>query len=234
MSMPEEINRILTDQISDILFCPTVTAINNLKNEGFKNKKCSVINVGDVMYDAAMYYLSKSKKPLTLGNDLKKFALVTIHRADNTNNIERLTGIVNALNEINLSTPVVCPVHPRTKKILLDSSVKPTFTMVDPVSYFEMIWLLQNCSIVITDSGGLQKEAYFFNKYCITMRDQTEWVELVDAGVNKLVGASTKAITAELSRVQGLTDLHHSFKNKLYGEGNAAQLIIQSILEHSE
>lgn len=233
MKMPEEINRIITDQVSSVLFCPTRTAIKNLQKEGFENRSCQVLNVGDVMYDAAMYYASKSKKPQSLSNDLGNYALVTIHRADNTNNVERLTSIVHALNEINLSTPVICPVHPRTKKVLLDLPIQPTFLMIDPVGYFEILWLLQNSSFVITDSGGLQKEAYFFNKHCITMRDQTEWVELIEAGVNKLVGASKECIVNEASRIKSLTHSKTSFGDKLYGDGNAAEIIVKSILERS-
>lgn len=227
MQMPEEINRILTDQISNILFCPTDTAINNLKNEGFENKNCQIINVGDVMYDAAMYYASKSRKPSSVSAG-DGFALVTIHRADNTDDVERLSNIVLALNEINLTTPVICPVHPRTKKLISSLTVKPSFLMVDPVSYFEMLWLLQNCAVVVTDSGGLQKEAYFFNKFCLTMRDQTEWVELVQAGANVLVGADCKSIVQKydqhrLSVVNG---------GELYGNGNSAQKIITELLKN--
>tara|TARA_R110002096_G_scaffold103125_5_gene227370 strand:+ start:1179 stop:2273 length:1095 start_codon:yes stop_codon:yes gene_type:complete len=229
MQMPEEINRILTDQVSSILFCPTDTAINNLKNEGFENKNCQVINVGDVMYDAAMYYSSKSRKPSSVSAD-DGFALVTIHRADNTDNVDRLSNIVAALNEINLTTPVVCPVHPRTKKMILDLNIKPTFLMIDPVSYFEMIWLLKNCTVVVTDSGGLQKEAYFFKKYCVTIREQTEWVELTQAGVNKLVVAVKSNIVAEVS--ESLTNVNSisPFKDNIYGDGNAAKSIVSILI----
>jgi UDP-GlcNAc3NAcA epimerase len=230
MQMPEEINRILTDQVSNILFCPTETAIANLKNEGFDNKNCQVINVGDVMYDAALYYSTKSRKPATVHLD-KEFALVTIHRADNTESVERLTSIVAALNEINETTPVICPIHPRSKQLILSLENKPKFMLIDPVSYFEMIWLLQNCSLVITDSGGLQKEAYFFKKPCITMRDQTEWVELIEAGVNQLVGASQSLIVEKSVEVKKLICDTSLFTKEIYGAGNAANKIIESLVD---
>ena len=229
MKMPEEVNRILTDQISDVLFCPTETAIANLNNEGFGNKNCQVINVGDVMYDAALYYSSKSRKPKTVNQD-KNFALVTIHRADNTENVERLSSIVSALNEINETTPVICPIHPRSKQLILGLENKPNFILIDPVSYFEMIWLLQNCSLVITDSGGLQKEAYFFKKPCITMRDQTEWVELIEAGVNQLVGASQSLIVEKSLEVQKSICDNSLFSKEIYGAGNASNKIIETLV----
>ena len=230
MQMPEEINRILTDQVSNILFCPTETAIANLKNEGFERKNCLSTNVGDVMYDAALYYSSKSRKPITVSLN-KDFALVTIHRADNTENIERLSSIVDALNEINETTAVICPIHPRSKQLILSLENKPKFKLIDPVSYFEMIWLLQNCSIVITDSGGLQKEAYFFKKPCITMRDQTEWVELIEAGVNQLVGASQSLIFEKYVEMKKLVCDNSLFNKEIYGTGKAANKIIKSLVD---
>lgn len=232
MRMPEEINRILTDQVSNILFCPTDTAVKNLKNEGFDNKNCHIINVGDVMYDAAMYYSSKSRKPVSV-KQKDGFALVTIHRADNTDSEERLSNIVCALNEVNLTTPVVCPIHPRTKKLISTLSIKPSFRMVDPVSYFEMIWLLQNCSIVITDSGGLQKEAYFFKKACITMREQTEWVELIELGVNKLVGVNADNIITAANDFINNPISSNAFDSKIYGNACTANLIVEYIRENS-
>lgn len=230
MQMPEEINRILTDQVSSVLFCPTQTAVDNLHNEGFKNKNCKIINVGDVMYDAALYYSSKSKKPKTLDID-SRFVLVTIHRADNTDDQDRLTNIVNALNEINKTVPVICPVHPRTRKMIANLPVTPTFKMLEPVSYFEMIWLLNNCKLVITDSGGLQKEAYFFKKYCITIREQTEWVELTNAGINKLVAAIKSSIVDEVSKNLTNRNSLSSFDDRIYGAGNASTEIIKFLIK---
>ncbi|GIC16456.1 UDP-N-acetylglucosamine 2-epimerase (non-hydrolyzing) [Vibrio cholerae] len=230
MRMPEEINRILTDQISALLFCPTQVAIENLSNEGFKKRECKLINVGDVMYDAALYYAAKSKRPASL-NIEEDFVLVTIHRADNTDNEDRLKNIVNALNKINESVSVVCPVHPRTRKVIANLSEKPKFDMIEPVSYFEMIWLINNCKMVITDSGGLQKEAYFFKKYCITIREQTEWVELVNSGHNTLVAADTdKIVELFYSGMDSPTNEFIPF----YGDGTAAGKIIKHILEYSK
>lgn len=230
MEMPEEINRILTDQISSVLFCPTDTAMNNLRNEGYQNKNCKVYNVGDVMYDAVMYYSSKSRRPNSV-NIERKFVLATIHRADNTDSNERLSNIVAALNKIHKTIPVVCPVHPRTKKHILNLEVKPNFLMVDPVSYFEMIWLLDNCSAVVTDSGGLQKEAYFFKKFCITMREQTEWVELVNEKVNFLVGNDPVLIVNKVMEALE-NDEESRFDGKsLYGDADAAARIVKCLSE---
>jgi len=227
MKMPEEVNRILTDQISNLLFCPTETAVNNLKQEGFHNRPGKVFNVGDVMYDAALYYSKKAYKPENLPN-VSAFALVTIHRADNTDSKERLTNIVEALNEIHRSTPVVCPIHPRTQKVMENLGIDPEFITLPPVSYFEMIWLLQQAKLVITDSGGLQKEAYFFNKQCITMRDQTEWVELIVAGVNTLVGADKAKILAAFHA----SSCFKSNQEALYGKGTAAHEIVQLLMDN--
>lgn len=227
MAMPEEVNRILTDQISTTLFCPTQTAVKNLKNEGFKSRICKIYNVGDVMYDAAMYYAPKSEKPKQLTINGRDFALVTIHRAENTDDPEKLFSIIQALNEISLSIPIVCPLHPRTQKLIKELDLQFDANVLTPVGYFEMIWLLQNCSAVLTDSGGLQKEAYFFNKPCITMREQTEWVELVEAGVNKLVGADTNKI------INGFNSVHNTkitSSDNLYGNAKAAFKIIEKLM----
>lgn len=225
MKMPEEVNRILTDQISEFLFCPTQTAVKNLNAEGFSTRPGNIHLVGDVMYDAALFYSPKAVKPL--GVEDTYFALVTIHRADNTDDLDRLSSIISALNEINLTTPVICPIHPRTQKVMEQANIKPEFTLLPPVSYFEMMWLLQNAKLVITDSGGLQKEAYFFEKQCITMRDQTEWVELIEAGVNRLVGADRDKIIDAYQTLSFST----SSGQGLYGDGNAAHEILSIILD---
>ncbi|GAB1465728.1 UDP-N-acetylglucosamine 2-epimerase (non-hydrolyzing) [Aliarcobacter cryaerophilus] len=193
MKMPEEVNRILTDRVSNILFCPTDTAIQNLKNEGYENFDCKIVKSGDVMQDGAMFYKNLAVKPnIEIKNS---FILCTIHRAENTDDETRLRSIFEALNEIAKETQVILPLHPRTKKILenlkLDIS---NLTIIEPVGYLEMVWLIDNCDFVMTDSGGLQKEAYFFEKQCITLRDETEWVELVECGANTLVGADKEKI----------------------------------------
>jgi UDP-GlcNAc3NAcA epimerase len=222
MRMPEEVNRILTDRISDHLFCPTDTAINNLKNEGFNDFDCKIHRSGDVMQDAALYYAQfseeKSDVLAKLGNP-KNFALTTIHRAENTDDPIRLTSIISALNEINKSQQVICPLHPRTRKILENLPEKPAFSIIDPVGYFDMIELLKHASLVMTDSGGLQKEAFFFQNACITMRDQTEWTELVDNGYNMLAGADKEAI---LGAYDTMRSLNLDFSKDLYGGGMAS------------
>ena len=227
MQMPEEINRILTDQISNILFCPTESAVNNLMNEGFSDKNCHIYNVGDVMFDAAMYYSSKSVKPAPMNIKEDNFALATIHRAENTDNFDNLKNIVEALNEINKNMPVICPLHPRTRKILSKNKLASNFKIIDPIGYFEMIWLLQNCSIVLTDSGGLQKEAYFFHKPCVTLREQTEWIELVEIKANKLAGSDYTMI---VTHTDDLLKARINFQEKLYGSANAAEIIIDEII----
>lgn len=231
MTMPEEINRIVTDRISNVLFCPTHTAINNLEKEGFKNFNCTIIHSGDVMYDAVLYYQKKIKTNSTiiqkenLGN--KNFILATIHRAENTNNPKRLGEICNALNQISKEIQIVLPLHPRTRAILKDQNLKLDIKVIDPVGYFDMLALLEGCSLVMTDSGGLQKEAYFFNKYCLTLRDQTEWVELVDVGANTLVGADINTILNGFHKAMASKVVA---QNNLYGNGRASELIAKTIL----
>jgi UDP-GlcNAc3NAcA epimerase len=229
--MPEEINRILTDRISDILFCPTETAVNNLMNEGFANIQSKIILSGDVMQDAALYYKAKSdQESKTLqDNGLQDgaYALATIHRAENTDNIDRLREIVTALNKVNTTIPVVVPLHPRTGKILATSHIIPEFKIIEPVGYFDMVQLLSHSKFVLTDSGGVQKEAYFFNKYCITLRNETEWIELVANGYNQLVGASSEKI---LAAVKSISNKEFVKSSELYGGGNAAERICDEIM----
>lgn len=228
IDMPEEINRILTDRISDILFCPTQTAVKNLQNEGYENLDCDVKAVGDVMQDAALFYSGKSKKPeMELP---KKFALCTVHRAENTDSPKRLKNIFAALEEISENTPVVLPLHPRTRGKL--NTINYDFQnskirFINPVGYLEMVWLLSNCKFVLTDSGGLQKEAYFFSKPCVTMRDETEWVELVENGFNNLAGADKKRIVELAEEVSSNENL--DFSMRLYGNGNAGKIIIENL-----
>ncbi len=229
MKMPEEINRILTDRISDLLFCPTVNAVNNLLNEGFNNFPGRFYNVGDVMYDAAVYYGSKSSQQTDIINRLnpenKEFVLCTVHRQENTDDPEKLKSIIEALNEINLKIPVVLPLHPRTRKIIEALNIPVNFKPIDPVGYFEIVELLKHCSLVITDSGGMQKEAYFFKKYCITLREETEWTELSDNGFNYLAGSDKSKILSLFERLR-LTPAF-SDRLRLYGEGNACEKIVQ-------
>ena len=225
MNMPEEINRILTDRVSTILFCPTQTAIDNLNNEGFTNFNCQIVKSGDVMQDGALFYKSLAKK--VDSNIEGNYILSTMHRAENTDDITRLTSIIKALNTINKDKQVIVPLHPRTKKIIEKHEIDVEFTIIEPVGYLEMVWLIDNCDLVMTDSGGLQKEAFFFEKPCITLRDETEWVELVDNGFNVLAGADKNRII-ELYENFKFSD---NFSLDLYGNGRASQSIVQKLLK---
>ncbi len=231
MKMPEEINRILTDRISDILFTPNENAIETLKNEGFYNFNCTIINSGDVMEDSALYYASKSEEKSkileTLGIKIGEYCLATIHRQENTDDLSRITAIVKALNEINKKIPVVLPLHPRTCKKLADYGISIDCTIINPVGYFDMLQLIKNCKLVLTDSGGLQKEAYFFNKYCITLRNETEWTELVENGYNFIAGASFNTIIDIFSLIK---DKMFNKSHNFYGGGTASQKIATSLV----
>lgn len=232
MEMPEEINRILTDRISDILFCPTDNAVENLNKEGFRNFPCQIIQNGDVMQDAAMYYSKKSAEKSSIISEQKleagNFVLCTLHRQENTDSLENLTSIINALNRINKETPIVLPLHPRTKKILKQNNITKHPAVIDPVGYFDMLELLKKCAIVMTDSGGLQKEAFFFQKHCVTIREQTEWVELVDHGFNIIAGTNENTI---FECYKKMIQKSSNFDIDLYGRGLASQSIAQTILK---
>lgn len=224
MRMPEEINRILTDHISDILFCPTETAVKNLKNEGFDQKPIKVLNVGDVMQDSSIFFAERAVK----GEALKavpenNFIVATLHRAENTDDPARLKAIVDALNYIHKNIlPLVLPLHPRTQKVVQSLGLQLDMLVLEPVGYLEMIWLLKHCNAVVSDSGGVQKEAFFFKKPCITMRDQTEWVELIENGVNVLAGADTQKI---IEFTQAMLSKTIDDPLNLYGGGKASQNI---------
>ncbi len=227
MKMPEEVNRILTDRISKWLFCPTTTAVKNLEAEGYKNYDCSISLVGDVMFDAVLFYRNKIETHSTI---LKKinlqnnpFVLATLHRAENTNDVNRLKQICEAFNEISKQVEIILPLHPRTKAFLTKENITLNATVIEPVGYFDMLALLSNCNMVMTDSGGLQKEAYFFEKFCITLRDQTEWVELVESGVNVLASADKEKI---LTHFMAAKNKPVNARAGLYGDGHAALKIV--------
>ena len=225
MRMPEEINRILTDQISDILFCPTQAAMCNLQREGFASKPVQLLQVGDVMQDAALLFAQAATQVRVEGVEGDGFILATLHRAENTDDLERLSAIVGALNALHMDqAPIVLPLHPRTRAAIAKAGLDLKVQVIDPVGYLEMVALLRRCALVITDSGGVQKEAFFFGKACVTMRDQTEWVELVEVGANTLVGADAAAIQAAVGANLGrlVTD-----EGQLYGGGMAAQRVAQ-------
>lgn len=230
-AMPEEQNRIVTDHLSEWLFCPTETAVNNLKTEGVTK---GVHLVGDIMYDAALYYKDLIKEEQENGvhrlnaiSGLKPeifnspFALATVHRAENTDNFQKLANIVNALNQLN--TTVILPLHPRTLKKIQEQKLifsKNVF-VTKPVGYLEMLELEMKAEFIITDSGGVQKEAYFMKKPCITLREETEWIETVKSGWNKLVGTNTELITSTSTNIN-YPEMHKSF----YGSGQTARNIL--------
>ncbi|QOW42834.1 UDP-N-acetylglucosamine 2-epimerase (non-hydrolyzing) [Acinetobacter indicus] len=219
--MPEEINRILTDQLSDYLFVPSMGAKKNLLKEGISSDKIFV--VGDIMYDVSLYYKEKMQKPKWF-DDLKlnQFILCTIHRAENTDDPVKLSNILKGL-ELS-QRDIILPLHPRTiGKIKKYGLVIPSnIRMVDPTGYLEMVWLEIHCDLIVTDSGGVQKEAYFHGKYCVTLREETEWVELVQKGFNKLVGSKSMLIADSLSNIH-----KKEIKNTdIYGEGDAADKIL--------
>ena len=229
MGMPEEINRILTDRISDVLFCPTKIAVSNLNKEGYENISCRIINVGDVMQDAALFYSDKAQKPVV---DLpNRFILATIHRAENTDDLDILRSIFESFEFISKQKKIVLPLHPRTKQRLKELNYNFNSTnivFIEPVGYLEMVYLLKNCDLVMTDSGGVQKEAYFFSKLCITLRNETEWIELVDNGFNIIAGNQAEKIINSYNEFAVKNDC--SFEMELYGSGNAGSLILNEIL----
>jgi len=230
MKMPEEINRILTDRVSKLLLCPTAQAIINLRNEGFDKLPVIVELVGDIMEDAALFYKkqSKQKSGIIKQHSLERgnFVLFTLHRAENTNDSSRMFEIIKGINEVSAHCKVVWPVHPRMREQLEILELYDDILIINPVGYFDMIELIDHSKMVITDSGGLQKEAYFFNKFCLTVRDQTEWVELVEHGFNVLVGADSKKI------LEAFSYLDEKKFNKfvhLYGNGGSAMRMVKAI-----
>lgn len=229
MSMPEEINRVLVDKISDILFCPSERAIKNLLSEGithkYPKKFPGVFLVGDVMYDALLFYLhiAKKKSGILKKESLKRqeYYLLTTHRAENTDNKGRLKEILTTLNEIaREGTPVIFPAHPRTAKLIPALNIKAVskaLKILPPVAYFDMLTLEANAKAIITDSGGIQKEAYFLKVPCITLRETTEWIETVEAGYNCIVGTDGNKIK---KAVRGIGKTTYT-RDNCYGNGTA-------------
>lgn len=230
MRMPEEINRILTDSISDWLFTPTDAAIQHLRSEGVAADK--IIPVGDVMYDVALHFgarVAETDGALSrLGLASGGYVLATVHRAENTDDAARLEGIVTTLIATAQNLPVVWPLHPRTRgmlqrKGLLNRLRASGVRLIEPVGYLEMVQLEKYAALVVTDSGGVQKEAYFFQVPCVTMRDETEWVELVQAGWNRLAPPDDPdAVTTAISEALGTRGREVS----PYGGGDAADKIV--------
>lgn len=233
MRMPEEINRIITDRVSSLLLCPTETAVRNLHDEGLRN---NVHQVGDVMYDVALYYGERARLESTILSRLnikeKGFALATCHRAENTDNVQNLEQIFRALGEISSNhIPVVLSLHPRTRRKVEDFGLWQFLTgmiVTEPLSFLDMVALEQAAKIILTDSGGVQKEAFFHGVPCVTMRDQTEWTETVDLGWNTLTGANAGKIQSAAERLLdcccGVTH------TQPYGSGFSAEATVNRIL----
>jgi UDP-N-acetylglucosamine 2-epimerase len=244
-TMPEEINRLLTDHLSAFLFCPTDQAVRNLFKEGIKEGGTrKVKNVGDVMYDSILYYSKIAEKKSTILHGLNlvnpqsairnpQYYLATLHRAENTDDPKRLKSILRALNEIGENTPIVLPLHPRTKKMMkvhhLFSEFK-NIKWIDPVSYLDMLQLEKKAKAILTDSGGIQKEAYWLKVPCFTLREETEWVETVKSGWNVLVGTGMKRIVKEVSHTERRRKYLKG--DKVFGDGKASQKIVRILIRH--
>ncbi len=226
--MPEEENRIFADKRSNLLFCPTDTAVSNLKNEGITK---GVHRVGDVMYDSLLYYLKLAEERSNIDQKLKikpgEYFLATIHRAENTDNFEHLKKILQALNELDL--PVIFPVHPRTLKLIKGVELELlNIIMIEPVPYLDMLILEKNASIIFTDSGGVQKEAYFLKVPCVTLRNETEWVETVKSGKNVLAVVNDLDIKKAVEYVKDAKD--KPFPG-FYGDGGSSHKILDMLLK---
>ena len=252
-AMPEEVNRLLTDHLSTFLFCPTDQAVRNLLKEGIKDGGTRIVkNVGDVMYDSILYYSKIAKRRSAILEELglytsnsvrnadlhslrtPNYYLATLHRAENTDDPKKLKSIFRALNEIGKKTPVVLPLHPRTKKMIkayhLFSEFK-SIKFIEPVSYLDMLKLGKNAKAILTDSGGVQKEAYWFGVPCLTLREETEWVETIESGWNVLVGTSVERIMKEADHAGGRR--RYLKRNRIFGDGKASQKIVQILMRHS-
>lgn len=232
--MPEEQNRVLTDHLSDWLFCPTKTAVDNLAREGLTR---GVAAVGDVMLDASLYYRHQLHLSgladatglaalIPFNTAETPYVLATIHRAGNTDNPDILAQLVHIIN--NISMDVVLPLHPRTKQKMLDNGLffQKHVHQLEPVGYLEMLWLEMNSKVIMTDSGGVQKEAYFLQKPCITLREETEWTETVESGWNTLAGCNKDKVLQTLENLS-LPASHPDF----YGDGKAGQKMLHILSE---
>jgi UDP-N-acetylglucosamine 2-epimerase len=230
--MPEEVNRVVSDTVSTLLFCPTDVAVTNLKKEGITK---NVHNVGDIMLETYQYYKDKAEKSSkilkVLGLKPKKYFLCTIHRVSNTDNKNNLKNILVGLSESKKQ--IILPIHPRTKKIIeqnqdIKDLIGGNINIIDPIGYFDMIMLEKNARKIITDSGGVQKEAYFNKVPCITLRENTEWVETIHNGVNILAGIVPENITEAINNF--LPD-EKRFTTNLFGDGQTSAKIIKIISE---
>jgi UDP-N-acetylglucosamine 2-epimerase len=222
-AMPEEINRVVSDTLANLLFCPTVQAVENLKVEGITK---GVFNTGDVMADGLFFFLKAAEEKLSflvdLGLSRKHYGLVTLHRGGNVDNRENLAAILKGLGQIDF--PLVFPVHPRTRKMLEQFSlaVPMNVRMIEPLGYLDMLMMEKNANCILTDSGGIQKEAYLLGTRCITLRNETEWIETVTAGWNCLTGADSSKIAARFYDFEP-----EGCRPDIYGDGHAADKIIE-------
>jgi len=228
LRMPEEINRILTDRIASLLFCPTDTAVRNLAAEGITS---GVENVGDVMYDVALFYRDRARERSSILQTLRLpargFALATCHRAENTDNAACLQEILSGLVQVARQFPVVLPLHPRTRRLIGESGLSEhlsALTVTDPLPFLDMIALEQAARLILTDSGGVQKEAFFYSVPCVTMREETEWVETVESGWNQLTGANATRIAEAAYRASRPKE-----QAMPYGDGHASRRIVAQI-----
>ncbi len=226
--MPEEINRVLTDHAADLLFAPTDTAVHNLLREGIPEEKIHLM--GDVMYDAALYYGAKAEQKSLilrrLGLSSKGYILATVHRAENTDDPERLKVIFQALAEVHREVPIVFPVHPRTRKRAEGfgfESYLDEMLSIEPIGYLDMVMLEKHARLIVTDSGGVQKEAFFYRVPCVTLRTETEWIELVQTGWNRLVPPTSADTVRQAILAPPLVGSQVS----LYGDGQASKRIVK-------
>lgn len=233
MTMPEEINRIISDRVSDLLFCPTETAVTNLSKEGIYS---GVFNVGDIMYDIALFLGKKALKAYSLKNwgvTEKEYVLCTVHRQENTDPKERLENIFRALQEISGTNKVLLPLHPRTLKKINEHKLENLLEgiqILEPLPYLAMLRLEISAKAIFTDSGGIQKEAYFHKIPCFTLRDETEWVETLENGRNRLCGADRATILEGWHQAKEIPAAESSM---LYGDGTAAEKILSILIEHN-
>jgi len=230
--MPEEVNRVMADHLSDLLFCPTDQSVSNLAREGVRGK---VLRVGDIMFDSVRHYRERiAREPratAALGLAPKGFVLATVHRAENTDSAANLAGIFEAFGRIQARYPVVVALHPRTRRLLAEHgiAVAPGVRLVEPLGYFEMVELEVNARMILTDSGGVQKEAFFARTPCLTLREETEWVETTACGANRLCGASAGRIL-EGFRAFDEGGAAPDFDANPYGAGDAAEGIVAEML----
>jgi UDP-GlcNAc3NAcA epimerase len=233
--MPEEINRYLVDRMAEMNFCCSGLCVDNLEKEGYKSgmMNTEIYNYGDVMYDAALYYEKRSDATSTIISTLgltgKDYVACTVHRANNTDDPKILSGIVSALNTINEQIPVVLPLHPRTRAKMNDYGLKANFTIIDPVGYFDMLQLVKHAKYVITDSGGVVREAYFLGKPSLQLLDKPVWPELMEHGycINTL--PEEKLIIEGFAKLDGT---NKDFSTRLFGDGNAGEKILNEIINH--